>query len=229
MASGREDIDVRMLGRGRPFLVEICNPVSLDVDPSVFAKIRNQIREDSNNEVNVNDLQLGDKEDINRYLKQGEMEKQKMYRAICIATRPISQKDVEKIAEIKELQIQQETPLRVLHRRTLSTRPKIIHELQIEPIENEPQKFYLNVTTEAGTYVKEFVHSDFGRTTPSLGTILGDCETDILELDVLVSVLGVLTFSGTHKLSVRQALYPPISQIVLHASYLPPHASVHQT
>lgn len=75
-------------------------------------------------------------------------------------------------------------------RRTLATRPKIIHDLKIELIENETHKFNLIVTTEAGTYVKEFVNSDFNRTHPSLGTILEDCETDILELDVLVSNLN---------------------------------------
>jgi tRNA U54 and U55 pseudouridine synthase Pus10 len=36
----------------------------------------------------------------------------------------------------------------------------------------------------AGTYVKEFVHGDFARTVPSLGTILG-CKADILSLDVM--------------------------------------------
>lgn len=40
--------------------------------------------------------------------------------------------------------------------------------------------------TQAGTYVKEFVHGDFGRTKPSLADLLGvECgEVDILELDV---------------------------------------------
>lgn len=187
MASGREDIDVRMLGRGRPFLLEFINPVSLDVDESQFGQIKNEIKSSSNGRVNVNDLQLGDKEDIIRHLKQGESKKQKIYRALCVATRPIGQEDIDKLHKIEDLKIDQETPMRVLHRRTMSTRPKTIHKLQFEPIENECQKFGINLTTEAGTYVKEFVNSDFGRTTPSLATILGECETDILELDVLVS------------------------------------------
>lgn len=40
--------------------------------------------------------------------------------------------------------------------------------------------------TQAGTYVKEFVHGDFGRTRPSLADLLGvsSGEVDILELDV---------------------------------------------
>uniref|UniRef100_A0A7S2TFV9 tRNA pseudouridine(55) synthase n=1 Tax=Lotharella oceanica TaxID=641309 RepID=A0A7S2TFV9_9EUKA len=46
-----------------------------------------------------------------------------------------------------------------------------------------PREFDLDLTTEAGTYVKEFVHGDRGRTRPYLGDILG-CATDILQLDV---------------------------------------------
>jgi len=36
----------------------------------------------------------------------------------------------------------------------------------------------------AGTYVKEFVHGDLGRTTPSVCSLLG-CQADILQLDVV--------------------------------------------
>ncbi len=35
----------------------------------------------------------------------------------------------------------------------------------------------------AGTYIKEFVHGDLGRTVPSVGSLL-DSEADILQLDV---------------------------------------------
>ena len=44
--------------------------------------------------------------------------------------------------------------------------------------------FKLELCTQAGTYVKEFVHGDFGRTHPSLSTILGCENVDILALDV---------------------------------------------
>lgn len=36
------------------------------------------------------------------------------------------------------------------------------------------------------SYIKEFVHGDFGRTKPNLGNFLNS-ETDILQLDVEVS------------------------------------------
>lgn len=34
-----------------------------------------------------------------------------------------------------------------------------------------------------GTYIKEFVHGDLGRTVPSIGSLL-NCRADILQLDV---------------------------------------------
>ena len=37
-----------------------------------------------------------------------------------------------------------------------------------------------------GTYVKEFVHGDFGRTLPNLGSLLGPgTRTEMIQLDVL--------------------------------------------
>ena len=43
--------------------------------------------------------------------------------------------------------------------------------------------FRLHVLASAGTYIKELVHGDLGRTTPSVGSLL-DTECDILQLDV---------------------------------------------
>ena len=41
----------------------------------------------------------------------------------------------------------------------------------------------VSMRTEAGTYIKEFVHGDLGRTTPNVGSLIGK-EVDILQLDV---------------------------------------------
>jgi tRNA pseudouridine synthase 10 len=46
--------------------------------------------------------------------------------------------------------------------------------------------FKLDIKAQAGTYIKEFVHGDFGRTQPSLGHLLGGVHVDILALDVQV-------------------------------------------
>ena len=48
-----------------------------------------------------------------------------------------------------------------------------------------PQWFALDVQAEAGTYIKEFCHGDFGRTRPNVGMLLGGVEVQIAELDVV--------------------------------------------
>lgn len=54
--------------------------------------------------------------------------------------------------------------------------------------------FKLDIKTQAGTYIKEFVHGDFGRTQPSLGQLLGGVQVDILALDVQVMCQGTFLF-----------------------------------
>jgi tRNA pseudouridine synthase 10 len=41
----------------------------------------------------------------------------------------------------------------------------------------------LDIKTSAGTYVKEFVNGDFGRTVPSVTSLL-NCKVDLERLDV---------------------------------------------
>ena len=47
-----------------------------------------------------------------------------------------------------------------------------------------PHSFTITICAEAGTYIKEFVNGDLGRTTPSVREILG-CETHCEQLDVM--------------------------------------------
>ena len=61
-------------------------------------------------------------------------------------------------------------------------------EDQVNESNPEHQMFYLTLATQAGTYVKEFVHGDFGRTEPNVAQILG-CDVDIIALDVQVKIL----------------------------------------
>lgn len=48
----------------------------------------------------------------------------------------------------------------VLHRRANLTRPRIIHSLRAERLPGQDQYFVLHLRTQAGTYVKEFVHGE---------------------------------------------------------------------
>ncbi|XP_015783433.1 putative tRNA pseudouridine synthase Pus10 [Tetranychus urticae] len=182
-ACGREDVDVRMLGDGRPFVVELMKPEVNNISDQVLDEIEQEINTNCT-EIKVRDLQLTVKEEVKVQLKLGETDKTKRYRALCCINRPLTEMDFQKFQSIKDLTINQKTPIRVLHRRSLLNRPRVIHRISAEKTEDD-HKFIIELTTEAGTYIKEFVHGDFGRSTPNLAEIMGDCRTDIIELDVI--------------------------------------------
>jgi len=78
--------------------------------------------------------------------------------------------------------IAQRTPARVSHRRSDRVRERTVSAIDVIRFDGTTAE--LRVTAEAGTYVKEIVHGDKGRTTPSLAEVLGvACE--VVELDVL--------------------------------------------
>ncbi len=67
-----------------------------------------------------------------------------------------------------------------------------MYSMKAMPTKQNKNLFKLFVKTQAGTYVKEFVHGDLGRTRPSVQEILG-VEADIVSLDVQVSKLVIYT------------------------------------
>lgn len=62
-------------------------------------------------------------------------------------------------------------------------RPRTVHEMKVTLLDDHPGHFILRLKTQAGTYVKEFVHGDFNRTVPNLCILLGR-PVDIVALDV---------------------------------------------
>ncbi|PKU83749.1 putative tRNA pseudouridine synthase Pus10 [Dendrobium catenatum] len=180
-AAGREDIDVRMLGSGRPFLVEVSNarflPSMVDV-VQMAVKINNSEKK----YVMVRNLEVVGSEAWN-LMRVGEAEKQKQYAALVWISRPLTDEDLQSISSVDNMEISQSTPIRVLHRRSPLERKRIIHWMKIEKIVGSSQFFLLHLCTQAGTYIKEFVHGDLGRTFPSIGSLLA-CRVEILQLDV---------------------------------------------
>ncbi|KAG4964144.1 hypothetical protein AAZX31_14G207900 [Glycine max] len=180
-AAGREDIDVRMLGPGRPFLVEVQN--GRHIPSELFVKdIEKTINKMENKLVRVKNLKLVGSDGWN-LMREGEAEKQKQYAALVWISRPLKDEDIQCVSSLKDLKVLQRTPIRVLHRRSPLEREKIIHWMKTETIAGSSQYFLLHLCTQAGTYIKEFVHGDLGRTHPSIGSILG-CRAEILQLDV---------------------------------------------
>lgn len=107
--------------------------------------------------VNVNKLRYTDITCFER-LKESEIEKIKAYACVVYTNRQISQEEIDKLSSIRDLPVQQKTPLRVLHRRTLMVREKVIHRVRAVKI-NE-HFMIVAVLSSAGTYIKEFIHGN---------------------------------------------------------------------
>ena len=116
-------------------------------------------------------------------IKAGEEEKTKTYSALCSMREPVAPSDLAQLNGLSNIQILQHTPIRVLHRRANAQRPRTIHDFNAQPAA-DPHRFRLIIKTQAGTYVKEFIHGDLGRTEPSISALLGR-EVECDELDVM--------------------------------------------
>nr|CDJ89251.1 Hypothetical protein CBG20788 [Haemonchus contortus] len=186
IASGREDMDVRMLGDGRPFAVELrnCRFTNPLKGTDYEETLRNLEREiNKQKDICVKYLTRVAREEAES-LSVGEEEKRKHYVAYCYSTLPLSDEMLTNATKQAPIQVMQKTPIRVLKRRALLDRPRTVYSMDILRIDSH--HFLLRLVTQAGTYVKEFVHGDFGRTRPSMAELLGvfKGEVDILDLDV---------------------------------------------
>ncbi|KAF8937477.1 putative tRNA pseudouridine synthase Pus10 [Dissophora ornata] len=183
VTAGREDANVRMLGNGRPFYMELINPRIPRLPIETIMQLEAQINRIMPEKVQVRSLAAIQPEDT-KVIKDGEETKTKSYSALCWTSKPVDQTMIDAVNEYtkKSFYVEQQTPIRVLQRRAQMIRKKQIHSLKAFPLEGHFLVVHLH--TEAGTYIKEFVHGDLGRNLPSLASIVG-CEADIMELDVL--------------------------------------------
>jgi tRNA pseudouridine(54/55) synthase len=203
-ASGREDMDVRMLLRpntiGRPFCIQLIDALRpLETQEQLYDVGKRINNADSNNKGQTsplwhgqNPMGVGVAEEkltvINAKaysnLQADTESKVKHYGCYCWSDRKLPPGDdiTSKIfSSLKlPLTIEQKTPLRVVHRRANITRERKI--LQVTARRKNDHYFRLEISTQAGTYVKEFVHGDMRRTSPSIASLIG-CKTNILELD----------------------------------------------
>ena len=202
-ASGREDLDVRMtlppeptagVG-GRPFCLEVVDALRMppaEAMQQAILKINhgsNQINQDGhlryygNNPfgVGVADCLCFTPSSTFRNLQAETEEKVKFYGCLCWSIRKISSEAfLNETLSKCPITLEQRTPVRVLHRRSNIVRRRHVLTLKAKMIDDH--YFRLSISTDAGTYVKEFVHGDLGRTVPSISSLLGG-KTDIIELD----------------------------------------------
>ena len=174
---GREDIDVRCLGNGRPFVLEIKKPGTRQVD---LEEIQNIVNQNAKEKVEINSLRWSNRSEVVK-VKESRSEKSYTIR-FRVADIPNQETVIESISSLSGVTLAQETPQRVSHRRAAKTRKRKVIQLSDIVVEEDEVQFF--VRCEAGTYVKELVHSDEGRTIPSVSSVLGDKECTVIWLDV---------------------------------------------
>jgi tRNA pseudouridine synthase 10 len=176
--AGREDIDVLMLGSGRPFVLEIKEPRIRNLD---LAEIEEKINEINEGKTAYHGLKLCERP-RKAEIKQSSPDTYKVYNAIVKCDEAF---DEDKLKELLELdEIQQQTPLRVLRRRADMVRVKHVLDLSYEIIDDNT--FSMKIKTEGGLYIKELISGDEGRSQPNVSEILGVnaiCEQlDVIEV-----------------------------------------------
>ncbi len=176
--AGREDIDVLMLGSGRPFVLEIKEPRIRKLD---LAKLEEEINIINEGKTSYHGLKLcerGRKAEI----KQSSPDTYKIYQAIVRCDEAYDEDKLKELLNLNE--INQQTPLRVLRRRTDMVRIKHVLDVSYEIIDDVT--FAMKIKTEGGLYIKELISGDEGRSKPNVSEILGVnaiCEQlDVLEV-----------------------------------------------
>lgn len=176
--AGREDIDVLMLGDGRPFVLEVVEPKIRKLNLSELEK---EVNEYANGKTKYNHLKYC-KRNRKGEIKVSSPDAYKIYEAIVKCENEVNKKDLE-ILQNLDL-IKQRTPNRVSHRRADKIREKRVLGLNCEII--NPKEFKMTIKTEGGLYIKELISSDEGRTNPSVtGLLNNQCicsQLDVVEV-----------------------------------------------
>lgn len=158
--AGREDVDARMLGSGRPFVLEVIEPRKRRVE---ISEIEGAVNEYCKGKIAVKGLRYATAEEVER-VKEERFKK--VYRAKVVFDREVTKEELE--SALKELvgEIRQRTPKRVLHRRSDILRVRRLYSAEI--LEHFGKFAIIKFETDAGLYVKELVSGDEGRTEPNL-------------------------------------------------------------
>ena len=179
--AGREDIDVRMLGTGRLFVLEIKEPKIRKLN---LKKLVKEVNVHSKGKTEYIDLKYTERK-RKVEIKVSSPDTFKVYRALVECDDGITEEQLTKIKEkLENTTIDQQTPQRVAHRRADIVRQREVKELSTKFI--SPNTFEMTVKTQGGLYIKELISSDDNRTKPSVSEILGTTaickELDVIEV-----------------------------------------------
>lgn len=175
--AGREDIDARCIGEGRPFILEIKDPRVRSID---LVSMPEKVRAASDGSVLISDLRWSTKEEV-AAIK--EHRGSKTYRAKVRFQTPVPAETLlNAVSSLRGAAVRQRTPERVQHRRADLVRERTVLDISVE--DRSDAGCVLLIKGDAGLYIKELVSSDEGRTEPSLAALV-QTEAVVDELDIV--------------------------------------------
>jgi len=175
--AGREDIDVRMLGDGRPFVLELLNPKQFGLD---LAELETEVNRRNEGRIELLGLHYSEKP---RVVILKESKHAKEYGALIGVEGDTAAAKAALETHIgQRITVKQRTPERVAHRRADLFRERWIELTSVE--EADEGQLRVTLRTEHGTYVKEAISGEDERTLPNLTEWAGTA-CRCIELDVL--------------------------------------------
>ncbi|PIV68961.1 MAG: hypothetical protein COS07_02420 [Candidatus Aenigmarchaeota archaeon CG01_land_8_20_14_3_00_37_9] len=125
----------------------------------------------------VKDLKLSDKRTVTRIKS---IKPDKTYQAEVVFESPV--KGLEKLEILQDIVINQETPLRVATRRADKLRRRRVKDIKYKLLNKK--KLEMTITAQSGTYIKELIHGDEGRTRPNVADLISN-KVKSIKLDVI--------------------------------------------
>ena len=173
---GREDIDAAMLGSGRPFVLELRRPKVRDID---LDKMQMEINTVNKDRIRVSNFKLVSRSRVAE-LKNTVCDKS--YRVDVSVPEELSIESLKNGAQrLKEKLVKQRTPTRVAHRRADLIRPRFVESVKV--LSFEQGMVELEIRAQHGTYIRELVSGDMGRTVPSFSSLVdGACKVEVLDV-----------------------------------------------
>lgn len=173
--AGREDVDVLMLGNGRPFVLELAQPKKRK---ALLKELEIEVNKDKR--VRIHSLEFCGQEKV---AQVKTLEHDKVYEAVVECEKEVDKRTLEELVG-KRFDVEQFTPTRVEKRRAQTTRKRWAEIVKAELLGSK--KFSLQLKTQAGLYIKEFASGDSGRTKPSISSLVGQTcrcvQLDVLEI-----------------------------------------------
>ena len=142
--SGREDIDARMLGSGRPFVIEIKEPRRRKLDLQILEQ---KVKEENKGKLEVTGLQYVDKEVVAE-IKNAKADK--TYRVKVELKTKVLEEDLKNaLDKLSGAVIEQRTPTRVVHRRADLVRRRKVYSARLVSFDKVRSiEFFYNLCME---------------------------------------------------------------------------------